>query len=70
MDKPTCSTCQHWRGNSYTYAAPCAVGAYPGRVAFDMSCGQHQAHAAPTMQSHARGVVPPMAGVAVGVKKP
>ena len=66
MDKPTCSTCVNWAGNVYTYAAPCNAGVYPGRVTFDQSCAQHQAHPAPTMQSQARGVVPPMSGVATG----
>lgn len=55
MDKPTCATCINWQGRPTDYAAPCKVGAYPGRVAFDQTCGQHTAHPAPTMQSQVRG---------------
>ncbi len=54
VDNPTCATCQHWTGNAYTYAAPCKVGAYPGRVTFDQTCGQHSAQPV-NMQSAARG---------------
>lgn len=60
MDKPTCSTCVNWQGTPRQYAAPCAVNAYPGRVTFDQTCGQHTAHAKQD-QSNARGDLPAQA---------
>ena len=69
MPSPTCATCSHWRGSPAHYAAPCAIGAYPGRVAFDQTCPQHSAPPPIAMQSQVRGVLAPMSGVAVGKAK-
>lgn len=61
-----CATCAHWQGGATSYAAPCALLSYPGRVAFDQTCEKHSA--TPTQdQSNARGV-PPM--VQMWSKKP
>jgi hypothetical protein len=58
-----CETCSHWQplDRLASYAATCALGCYPGRVAFDMGCDKHSQQA-PTMpppqdQSNARGIV-------------
>lgn len=55
----TCETCTHWQGSQSSYAAPCALASYPGRVAFDMTCEKHSGNVpAPELsqQSQARGI--------------
>ena len=69
MSEPLrCASCTHWlapdRGASY--AAPCALGAYPARVPFDMTCDRHSGRPQPPpvdMQSQTRGVLYQMWGV-------
>ena len=63
-----CETCLHWQpiDRLASYAAPCALECYPGRVPFNLTCDQHSSAPppAPDMQSQARGVpMLPWAGV-------
>ncbi len=57
-----CENCAHWQATDRagSFAAPCGVGSYPGRVSFDQSCRQHSSAAQPTpapdMQSQARAL--------------
>lgn len=54
-----CESCNHWQAldRATSFAAPCAKGAYPGRVSFDMSCTQHSS-LPQQAQSEARGGFP------------
>jgi hypothetical protein len=55
-----CESCQHWIAvdRLASYAAPCALKVYDGRVPFDLTCDKHSSAPAPAvdMQSQARGV--------------
>ena len=71
MSAPMCSVCKHWQGNAESYAAPCALAAYPGKTTFDMTCPQHSSlppAPPPDTQSNVRGFPVPM--FAWGKKRP
>ena len=64
-----CATCLHWAAldRSSSFAAPCALGVYTGRVAFDQGCDRHSS--APQPQPATPPIFPvPM--FAWGMKKP
>jgi hypothetical protein len=44
-----CENCAHWRpaDRLTAYAAPCALGVYTGRVAFDQGCDKHSSTPTP-----------------------
>lgn len=43
MSELRCECCAHWQpvDRLASYAATCALGCYPGRVPFDMTCDKH-----------------------------
>lgn len=56
-----CENCLHWQPTDRLscYAAPCALGCFPGRVPFDLTCDEHSGREVPPPvqdQSQVRGV--------------